>query len=191
MHLERAIGIHEALLRDQPGSPQIRHSLARMYRALAGLRSRRGRRVEARTLLRKGRAIADAQASEAPSNPEYQQVAAALAIDLGMLATLEGNPAEGLRLFRQALERLGRVAESNMDIYYARARAHAQLGLAGADQPATHFETAIAMLRCAVVAGYRDRPEVAADPALEPLRARADFPLLMMDLAMPLDPFSP
>jgi hypothetical protein len=30
--------------------------------------------------------------------------------------------------------------------------------------------------------------EVAADPALERLRARADFPLLMMDLAMPFDP---
>jgi eukaryotic-like serine/threonine-protein kinase len=38
--------------------------------------------------------------------------------------------------------------------------------------------------------GYRDADAFRNDDALDPLRNRPDFRLLMMDLAMPDDPFA-
>jgi hypothetical protein len=46
------------------------------------------------------------------------------------------------------------------------------------------------MLRRAIAAGYRDRAELAADPALDPLRVRPEFRLLILDLSFPEDPFA-
>jgi hypothetical protein len=45
-------------------------------------------------------------------------------------------------------------------------------------------------LRRAVAMGYRSRIELGRDPALDPLRDRPDFQLLMMDMAMPAEPFA-
>ena len=49
---------------------------------------------------------------------------------------------------------------------------------------------AVATLRQAIAAGYRDLAHIRSDSLLDPLRARPDFQLLMMDLAMPADPFA-
>ena len=46
------------------------------------------------------------------------------------------------------------------------------------------------VLRRAVAGGYRNVARINRDPDLDPLRARPDFQALMMDLAMPADPFS-
>ena len=45
-------------------------------------------------------------------------------------------------------------------------------------------------LRQAVAAGYRDFGSMRVNTDLDPLRDRDDFRLLMMDLAMPADPFA-
>ncbi len=42
----------------------------------------------------------------------------------------------------------------------------------------------------AVAVGYRNANEIRIESALDPLRSRDDFRLLMMDLAMPDDPFA-
>ncbi len=39
--------------------------------------------------------------------------------------------------------------------------------------------------------GYRSLDEYRSEDALDPLRDRVDFKRLMMDLAMPADPFAP
>jgi hypothetical protein len=46
------------------------------------------------------------------------------------------------------------------------------------------------LLGRAVATGYRNRIKLGLESALEPLRSRDDFQLLMMDLAMPVDPFA-
>ena len=51
-------------------------------------------------------------------------------------------------------------------------------------------ETAMAALRQAVAIGYRNPGVYRTESALDPLRARDDFRLLMMDVAMPADPFA-
>jgi hypothetical protein len=45
-------------------------------------------------------------------------------------------------------------------------------------------------LRQAAVVGWRNPAAYRYEPALGPLRDREDFKLLMMDLAMPAEPFA-
>jgi hypothetical protein len=51
-------------------------------------------------------------------------------------------------------------------------------------------EEAMAILRRTIAAGYKDIGLIQAEPGLNPLRERDDFKLIMMDLAMPADPFA-
>ena len=48
----------------------------------------------------------------------------------------------------------------------------------------------MADLRRAVDTGYRDAAEFRREPALDPLRGRDDFRLIMMDVAFPEQPFA-
>ena len=52
------------------------------------------------------------------------------------------------------------------------------------------LERAMEMLRRAVAAGYWDIAWMRRDPDLDPLRPRADFQVLLLDLAFPADPFT-
>jgi hypothetical protein len=80
---------------------------------------------------------------------------------------------------------------------FLRACCHAGLaGLAGkpgagvsAAEGADQAEKAMAILRQAVTMGYRSASAYRAESALDPLRNRPDFQLLMMDLAFPAKPF--
>ena len=51
-------------------------------------------------------------------------------------------------------------------------------------------DKAMDRLRRAVAMGYRNFDALRTEAALDPLRDRDDFRLLMMDLAMPADPFA-
>jgi hypothetical protein len=81
---------------------------------------------------------------------------------------------------------------------YDLARGHALLASAAADPrsglsaaaAAAEADRALAALRRAVAAGYRDLAEMQADRDLDPLRGREDFKLLIMDLAMPAEAFA-
>ena len=48
----------------------------------------------------------------------------------------------------------------------------------------------MALLHTAVAMGYRSPGALRTEEALDPLRSRDDFKLLMMDLAMPAEPFA-
>jgi hypothetical protein len=75
---------------------------------------------------------------------------------------------------------------------------HAALaGLAGVTwsgvspgQGQTEADRAMDQLRRADGLGYRNRDAFRTEAALGPLRGREDFRLMMMDLAMPDEPFS-
>jgi hypothetical protein len=54
----------------------------------------------------------------------------------------------------------------------------------------TEATTAIRLLREAVHSGYRAATNYRTETALDPLRDRPDFRLLMLDLAFPKDPFA-
>jgi hypothetical protein len=66
---------------------------------------------------------------------------------------------------------------------------HAGSGVSAAEG---HDEAGKSMewLRRAVAMGYRNRIEVRLESALDPLRGRGDFKLLMMDVAFPAEPIA-
>jgi eukaryotic-like serine/threonine-protein kinase len=49
----------------------------------------------------------------------------------------------------------------------------------------------MALLRKAIAMGYRAVNVYRTEDALDPLLSRDDFPLLMMDIEFPSDPFTP
>jgi hypothetical protein len=51
-------------------------------------------------------------------------------------------------------------------------------------------DRAVAQLRRAAAAGYRDVAHIGTDTDLDPLRSRPDFPTFLMDLTFPADPFA-
>ena len=59
-----------------------------------------------------------------------------------------------------------------------------------ADERSNEADTAMAVLHKAVAMGFRSGDAFRNESALDPLRDRTDFRLLMMDLAMPADPFA-
>ncbi len=67
-------------------------------------------------------------------------------------------------------------------------------GLPGSGIPASEADTeatkALALLQRAATMGFRDAAAYRSETALDPLRGRPDFRLLMMDLAMPAEPFA-
>ena len=70
-------------------------------------------------------------------------------------------------------------------------------GLAGragagvsAEEVASEADAAMSLLRRAVGQGHRGAQDFRTQDALDPLRGREDFRLLMMDLAMPAEPFA-
>jgi hypothetical protein len=59
-----------------------------------------------------------------------------------------------------------------------------------ADEAKIKAARAMESLVRAVAAGYRNANEIRIESALDPLRSRDDFRLLMMDLAMPPELFA-
>lgn len=95
------------------------------------------------------------------------------------------------------MELFERLPSRSNDEWLRTACAHAALSaLAGregsgvpAEEASIQADRAMAALRKAVALGYRDFAEYRREPALDPLRGRADFQLLMLDVAFPANPF--
>ena len=85
---------------------------------------------------------------------------------------------------RRALALLDGLSSRSGEEWYETACCHAALnGPAEANR-------AMDRLRRAVGMGYRNFDAFRTEVALDPLRDRADFRLLILDLAMPADPFA-
>jgi serine/threonine protein kinase len=90
------------------------------------------------------------------------------------------------------------MATRNGEQWYATGCCHAALsGLAGkpglgvsAGEGDVEAGEAMPALRKAVAMGYRSPETYRTEDELDPLRGREDFKLLIMDLAMPDDPFA-
>ena len=100
--------------------------------------------------------------------------------------------------FRAALALYDALPTRSGEEWFETARGHAALaslaGKAGSRvspaEAASEADAAMALLHKAVGMGYRNAAAFRAEDALDPLRDRPDFRLLMMDLAMPAEPFA-
>jgi tetratricopeptide (TPR) repeat protein len=190
-----ALAIHGKLADDDPRVPQHRIMVAWWHTVLSVVLRRLGRPAEARDGC--DRAIAIREALFQQEVPWHRSLLAwsyryrGLARrDLGDFAGAAADARQAIALWEGLPSRTGRE-------WFQTACARAALaGLAGPDgsgisaaEGISEADAAMASLRRAVAMGFGS-PDILRSEDLDPLRDREDFRLLMMDLAMPADPFA-
>ena len=98
--------------------------------------------------------------------------------------------ADATRSLESARKRLESVRTAPSESLVTRARIDLLLSRAGETGAAQTADRAIDLLRQAVATGYQNVEMLRTDPALDPLRSRADFKLLINEVAMPADAFA-
>jgi tetratricopeptide (TPR) repeat protein len=182
----------QELVDDDPKVPGYRMYLAEVHTFLSVVLRRLGRASEALDHAERAVAAREALIKMDPSvSGEAEQY-----LNLGLARRALGNTTGAVADIRRALGMPEQV-HPWAAWYFDAACLHAALaGLAGQDgsgvsasEGASEAETAMALLRQAVALAYRSAAFRYED-ALDPLRDRDDFKLLLMDLAFPAEPFA-
>jgi serine/threonine-protein kinase len=195
---ERQRAIMQKLVDANPNITTFQYELARSYAFIGWAYRHADKPVEALAALARAIAILRKVVDSDPSVVTFQ---GRLAFCLGLAGGIHleaGRAAEASESLRQAVAILERLPSLEPLDRYNLACAHGKLaGLAtmpGSGMTATEgraeAERAMQWLHRAVAAGYRNVALMQRDRDLDPLRSRDDFQALMMDLAMPDDPFA-
>jgi serine/threonine-protein kinase len=194
----RSVAILQKLVDDNPTAVELRRSLANGLNETGDILRLAGRTAEARAPYERALSILEGlvKVNEASLKDRAWMVQGLKGIGATRLA--DGRPADAVAAWRRAVA----IGEKHRFDYgeslYYLACCHALLGgsagvpgsgLSAEDGPAEQGR-ATELLNRAVTAGFRDGTRMRRDPDLDPLRGRDDFRLLMMDLAMPADPFA-
>jgi serine/threonine-protein kinase len=190
---ERAASVHEVLVAANGSNADHRWRLARCLDEVGRIRTRIGQVSEAAAPLQRS---ARFYASVARDNPAlYRLDVVRNELNLAYQRAMTGRIDEAFASIRKAEDLLERtslvwpVLYVDLGCAYSLCSAATRTGGAPSIDLATGAERAIAALRRAIASGYRDLAEVRREPALDPLRGRADFQALMLDLSFPADPF--
>jgi eukaryotic-like serine/threonine-protein kinase len=188
-----AMAIYGKLAGDNPKVPDFRNGLATSHTVLSEALRRLGRPAEAKDACDRAIAIREALVKEVPKVPLYRSHLAYSFRRRGLARGDLGDPAGAAADARRAAA-LWEGLSSRMDAeWFETACCHAALaGLAGregsgvsAAEAVTEADTAIVLIRKAIEMGYRAVNVYRTEDALDPLRSRDDFKLLVMDLAFP------
>ena len=117
---------------------------------------------------------------------------------LGLARLAGGDAAGAVADARRAISLYEGLPSPTAEEWYEMACCHAALAAASgreragisAGGGAAEADTAMTLLHKAAARGYRYADAMARESALDPLRDRPDFRLLMLDLAFPADPFA-
>jgi hypothetical protein len=128
---------------------------------------------------------------------DYRYVLICLTRRRGLTQGVLGDAAGAAAGNRRAVELCGGLLlRSGFDLFvpgYSNAALAGRARQTGAGGTAAQGKgegpSAMHWLRRAVAVGYRNFNEIRIDPALDPLRSRDDFRLLMMDVVFPAEPF--
>jgi tetratricopeptide (TPR) repeat protein len=157
-----------------------------------------GQPAEARSNYERAIALFEQPVQQNPAGAWHRYMLAGALRRRGLILRDLGDAAGAATDFRRALALRDGPGPRSVEEVFETACSHAMLaGLAGragsgVSEAEGEEETGKSMerLRRAVAMGYGNRIELGLEPALESLRARDEFQLLMMDLAMPDDPFA-
>ncbi|AMV41022.1 tetratricopeptide repeat protein [Planctomyces sp. SH-PL62] len=193
-----AMTLLEKLADENPAVSALMGELAQTHNDLGLLLLQTGRLGMAESECRAGLAINRKLVDDHPADANYRRGLSIALARLGMAQTQQGRASEAADAFRKAVEVLkGLPAMESSDLYNVAcffsllSATPAAPGSSGADgEGRAQADQAMEALRRAVAAGFRDLPHMQADSDLDPLRGRDDFKLLMMDLAIPADPFA-
>jgi len=198
-----ALLLFRKLADDNPQDPRHRDAAANVDNNLSVALRRLGRSTEARVHCARAVAVREALVKEYPKSPDYRGGLAENYLNRGLTRRALGDPAGATADVRRALALFDALPWRSEDEWEYQRRftfacAHAALaGLAGqagsgvsAGEAVSQAETAMALLHKAVAMGYRNADTFRTESALDHLRGRPDFRRLLMDLAMPADPFA-
>jgi hypothetical protein len=158
-----------------------------------------GRAAEARDAYDRAIATGQRLVKEGPMNPTYRlSLANALRRRALALRDRIGDLARAAADARRALGLCdGLPSPSSQDWFEAACCRAVLTGLAGragsgvsAGEATSEADAAMGLVRKAVAMGYRNIDAYRTEDALDPLRGREEFKLLMMDLAFPAEPLA-
>ena len=194
----REEAVRQKLATASLATPVDRASLANCQTNTADALRRSGRLKEALAACERALAVREPLVEAHPDFPDYRSGLGETYLRLGQVRYDLENLAGAAAAWKQACACYDGIESLISDYTFIRACCHAGLaGLAGrmnsglsAAEGAVHAEKAMARLRQAVTMGYRNPDAYRTESALDPLRNRPDFQLLMMDLNFPKDPLA-
>jgi serine/threonine-protein kinase len=184
--------VAERLAAENPGVPAYRMPLARLSHIQGEQAIRAGRFAEAVPRLREALSLYERLAADDPQTTYYQSMISYLCRDIGRIPAPHVAQAEALDLLHRSETLLQNFRNpAVVEIYNLACTQAVTAGRlpAGAERE-RYAARAMETLRRAIAAGYKHLPNIRTDTDLDVLRPREDFKLLMMDLAMPADPFT-
>ena len=197
--LTAAAAIMGALVDSNPSSIQFKIGLANANLEIADLLRLIRHSAEARSSYEKAIAIIERVIEAQPAFAPHFQIFLVFGLKgVGATQQAAGQAAEAVASWRRAIASDEHIQTTSDETLYLLAGCHARLGgIAGAPgsnlssaEGAAELDTAMAVLRRAADAGYRNHVWMRRDPDLDPLRSRPDFERLMLDLAFPVEPFA-
>jgi serine/threonine protein kinase/tetratricopeptide (TPR) repeat protein len=193
-----ALPIFRELADRDPTVPGARDMLASGQTNLADVVRSLGRFAEAIEGYDRAIAIREALTRKFPETATYRSHLAFSLRRRGLARRAQGDLAGASADARRARELYEALPSPSAGEWCEIACCHAALaGLAGlngsgisAGEGSDLADRAIESLRKAIDKGYRDRTAFRGEAAVEPLRNRPDFRLLVMDLVFPAEPFA-
>jgi tetratricopeptide (TPR) repeat protein len=188
--LEKAVAIRQNLAELHPAVTEFQRNLAKSFNDIGYRLRQTGKPAEALAYYKKAVAIQQKLADTHTKDPHYQGDLANTVASLGALQRGDGHPASAATFFRQAIGILERLPTRDPVDLYNLACCDAMLAGVAADpgsgmtaaEALAAADKAMAALRDAVAAGYRNVAGMRSDPDLAVLRPRADFQQLMKEL---------
>jgi serine/threonine-protein kinase len=185
----RNLAIHQDLIKADPTNPHFRQMLAHARANVGSAQLRSARFDEALQSCREALTLYEALALAYPGQPQFQDDLIWIHTLLAQARVATGRTPEAQAELREAERRLRQVPVPAVGTLGSLAGGYAMMSAAmGAYERTEYADRAMATLRRAAAAGLQ-RTEILSDQNFGPIRSRADFQLLMMDLAMPSDPF--
>ena len=195
----QALTIRQKLADTNPKVPDYRNDVASCHSNTADVLRRLGQNAEAREGYERAIAIRERLVQDHPEVTMYRSGLASSVRRRGLAQLNSGDLAGAAADTRRAMELWDGLPSRSGEEWFETACGHAALAaLAGregsrvpGDQRDTEADKAMTLLRKAVGMGYRDANNFRTESALDSLRDWPDFRLLMLDLAMPVDPLAP
>jgi serine/threonine-protein kinase len=198
---EQARAILQRLADKNPAVTRFQADLAQSHQVMGSIHDQTGHPALALASFDRARAILQKLTEADPNVTLFQNRLAMSHSYMGLARQRAGRPAEAAEEFKKAVAIMERLADVQPDGYMLYNLACFRSLLSGiAAEPGSGLtagdvdslgQKAVQTLHRAVAAGLEDVAFMRRDTDLDPLRARADFQLLLLDLAFPDDPFAP
>ena len=193
-----AVEMFEKLVDENPKVPEYRRYLALALGCLATPLRGLGRPAEARERCERALVLHEALVRENPEVSYYRVGLAFYLLIRGQAVLAEGHSSAAAADLRRSIGRYAAEPSLNGQQRYHFACGRAMLsGLAAradsgvsAAEAMSEADAAMVLLREAIAMDFRVVGDYRTEEALDPLRDREDFRLLMMDLVFPSDAFA-